>query len=229
MGTCGICHSANRSKINIGKPLIRCTYLIKDNNDTQIINYRGKVDINEEIESKVKILSDNNKEKLIFKKKFNKVGINTIDFIIEENLNNMSFMFNKCSSLKRIEFISFETTQVTNMVAMFQECNELEYLDLSNFNTSNVINMRCIFYGCKKLKEIKGINNFKTNNVSNMYGMFVQCEKLEYLDLSNFNTSKVTDMKGMFNLCHKLKEIKGINNFKTNNVPNMSSMFCQCN
>ena len=181
MGTCGICHSANRSKINIGKPLIRCTYLIKDNNDTQIINYRGKVDINEEIESKVKILSDNNKEKLIFKKKFNKVGINTIDFIIEENLNNMSFMFNKCSSLKRIEFISFETTQVTNMVAMFQECNELEYLDLSNFNTSNVTSMNFMLSGCKQLKIIKGINKLNTAYVTKMKGIFEECNELEYL------------------------------------------------
>ena len=47
-------------------------------------------------------------------KKFDKIGINIIYFIIEKNLNNTSFMFSKCSSLKEIEFISFDTTDVTN-------------------------------------------------------------------------------------------------------------------
>jgi len=101
MRVCDISHGVNSSP-HPDISLIRCSYLIKDNNETQIINYRGKVDINEEIESKVKILNGNIKEKLIFKKKFNKVGINTIDFIIEGKLNNMSFMFNNCSTLKQI-------------------------------------------------------------------------------------------------------------------------------
>ena len=47
----------------------RCTYEIKDNTEIQIINYRGIVDVNEEIKSKIKILNVNNKEDLIFKKK----------------------------------------------------------------------------------------------------------------------------------------------------------------
>ena len=81
----------------------RCTYEIKDYNATQIINncFKNNMLLNEEIESKIKILNGNKKEKLIFKKKFNKLGINTIDFIIEEKLNNMSFMFYNCTSLKK--------------------------------------------------------------------------------------------------------------------------------
>ena len=55
----------------------RCYYEIKDYNEIQIIS-----DKNEEIKLKVKILNGNRKEKLIFKKKFNKIGINYIDFII---------------------------------------------------------------------------------------------------------------------------------------------------
>ena len=168
MGASGFSHSVNPSKKNNGNPLIRCTYLIKDNNDTQIINYRGEVTINEEIKSKIKILNGNNEEKLFFQKKFNKIGINKIDFIIDENLDNMSFMFSKCSSLKRIEFISFEINQVTNMSAIFQECNELEYIDLSNFNTSNATDMECMFNGCNKLKEIKGLDNLNTSKVNNI-------------------------------------------------------------
>ena len=128
-------------KINIGIPIefiinkinnisyIKCTYEIKDNNYIQIINNRYLDIINEEIESKVKIWNNGKKENLIFKKQFNKKGIYNIYFIIEKKLNNMSFMFKNCSSLKEINFISFKTDQVTNMCAMFEECYELEYLD----------------------------------------------------------------------------------------------------
>ena len=45
----------------------------------------------------------------------------------------MSFLFNGCSSLKQIEFVSFETSKDTNITAMFQDYNELEFLDLSGF------------------------------------------------------------------------------------------------
>ena len=109
-------------------------------------------------------------------------------------------MFNKCSRLKAIEFISFKTENVTRMIGMFQECNELEYLDLSNFNTINVTDW--MFNLCHKLKEIKGINNFNTTKVTNMRTMFQKCNVLEYLDLSNFNTINVTDMGWMFSECH---------------------------
>ena len=43
-------------------------YDIKDYNEQQIINYRGKQLINEEIKSKIKIINNNQEEELIFKK-----------------------------------------------------------------------------------------------------------------------------------------------------------------
>ena len=138
------------NKINIG---IRIESIINE------INNRDEFKVNEELESKIKILNGDKKEKLIFKKQFSKLGLNTIIFIIEEKLNNTSFMFNNCSSLKEINFISIETDQITNMNSMFQLCNELEYLDLSNFITSNVTDMEYMFNECHKLKQIKGINN----------------------------------------------------------------------
>ena len=72
--------------------------------------------------------------------------MNTIIFLCEQKLKNMSFMLNSCFTLKKIEFISFDTSQVTNVTAMFQLCNKLEYIDLSNFNTSNVTDMGNMFY-----------------------------------------------------------------------------------
>ena len=114
----------------------RCIYLIQDtNNYTRLINDRGKICINPEISYKVKILKDNKRENLIFQRKFDKTGLYTIDYIIEGTLTNMSFMFNECTSLKQIEFISCDTSQVIDMKYMFRNCFELECIDLSNFNT----------------------------------------------------------------------------------------------
>ena len=161
-------------------------------------------------------------------KKFNKKGINTIDFIIEGILTNMSWIFYDCKSLIIIEFFSIYTLEINNMSWMFSECESLEYLDLSYFITSNIKDMKWMLYGCCKLKEIKGINNFNTFNGKYMSLMFSGCESLEYLDLSNFDTSNDENMIGMFSSCSKLKEIKGINNFKINKNCLIDGIFDGC-
>ena len=176
----------------------RCTYFVPEKNigdKFQIINDRdGDKDINKEIKSKIKILNGNKKEKLVFKKKFNKIGENTIDFLIEGKLTNMNFMFRGCFTLIKVELISFDTSLVESMKSMFQ--------------------------WCMLLKEIEGINNMKTSNVKDMSMMFQGCG-IEYLDLSSFDTVKVENMEIMFGLNHQLKEIKGLNNFNTSNVINL--------
>ena len=57
----------------------RCIYDVKDYDETQVINDTGHKDyyipiINEEIKSKIKIINNNNKEELIFNKKFDKLA-----------------------------------------------------------------------------------------------------------------------------------------------------------
>ena len=157
----------NAPLINNEESLIKCTYFIKDYNETQIINYRYKTNINGDIENKTKIWNNNRRERVIYKAKFNKLGLNTIYFIVEKKLINMRFLFCECSSLKQIKFIAAKTENVTDMALMFFRCKELEYIDLSDFNTSKAINMGSMFDGCHKLKEIKGINQFNTSNVTN--------------------------------------------------------------
>ena len=91
--------------INKGKSLIKCTYEIKDFNEIQIINNGLGDSVNKDIKNKIKILNDDRKENLIYKKKFDKLGLNVIYFIIEEKLNDLSFIFSDCLSLKKIKFI----------------------------------------------------------------------------------------------------------------------------
>ena len=102
--------------------LIRCIYEIKDNNWIQIINNRDGVNINKEIESKIKIWNNNRREKLIFNKKFYQLGLNTVEFKIEEKLTNLSYIFKDCSLLKKIEFIGRLSENVVNMQSMFSGC-----------------------------------------------------------------------------------------------------------
>ena len=224
-------NSSSFSNNNNGnnKVSFKCFYDVKNiNEEIQIINDRFKDKINKEIKSKIKILNGDKKEEVIFTKKFNKIGINTIDFIIEGKLTNMSCIFCDCDSLIKIEFISIDTSKVKDMKNMFSGCKSLEYLDLSIFDTSNVENMNSMFSCCSELKEIKYINNFNTSKVKDMNNMFFGCGSLEYLDLSNFDTSNVKDMGEMFENCSKLKEIKGINNFNTSKVKDMNAMFSGC-
>ena len=141
----------------------------------------------------------------------------------------MRYLFIQCESLKKVEFISIDTSKVTNMEGMFSGCKSLESIDLSNFNNSKVENMGGVFERCSKLKEIKGLNKINTSKVTNMSNMFSECSELEYLDLSNFDTSKVRYMNCMFKWMFKLKEIKGLSNFNTSNVINMMEMFWFCN
>ena len=125
-----------------------CVYDIKDYNYTQIINNQFEDYLNEEIESKIKIINNNKKEKNFKKKKFNKLGRNAVNFLIEGEIYDTSFMFNDCISLVEIKFISIDFGKVKDTIKMFHGCRELELLDLSHFDTSNVINMAAMFDEC---------------------------------------------------------------------------------
>ena len=167
-GGAGGCGFQKSKKINNGESLIKCIYDVKENNEIQIINNRVGNILNEDIGAKIKIWNNNKKEKLIYKKKFDKLGLNTIYFIIEKKLDNLNFIFNDCSSLKQIQFINPEMERVRGMKGMFNGCKNIEYIDVSSFDTSNVTDMSYLFNECNKLKEIKGIDKFKTSKVTNM-------------------------------------------------------------
>ena len=135
--------------------------------------------------------------------KFEDSGKYIIKYILKDNLTNMSFIFNKCSSLTNINLSNFNTQDVNNMGFMFCKCSSLTNINLSNFNTQNVIHMSWMFSGCSSLKNLN-LENFSTQNVKDMFGMFNDCSSLKNLNLDNFNTQKVTDMNNMFKGCTSL-------------------------
>ena len=118
-----------------------------------------------------------------------------------ESINNMCCMFADCTRLNSIYFgEKFNTTNVTDMSFMFQDCSSLEKLDLSKFDTSNVLDMSYMFCGCNGIVELD-LFNFVTGNVVNMEYMFTHCISLTKLNLSNFNIKNVSTINSTFSQC----------------------------
>lgn len=95
------------------------------------------------------------------------------------------------SSLTEINLQSFTNNNVVDMSWMFNNCISLENLDLSKFGTGKVKNMNNMFNNCKKLKSLD-LSNFNTKNVNSMYYMFSECSQLTDIDLSSFDISSVS-------------------------------------
>ena len=156
------------------------------------------------------------------------INLKSLDFINFDtsNVTNMNSMFEGCNNLNRLINIKFDISKVTSMVKTFGDLQSLESLDLTNLKSSNnSINMNSMFCNSNKLnKLIFPETSIKSNN---MKCMFCKCEMLKNLDLTNFDTSLVTDMNKMFYYCIRLVSIN-ITSFKTSSVKNMAGMFKCC-
>ena len=170
------------------------------------------------------IINDNNCELNSF---YNLNNNNEENGILEiklkqlKNVNNISCMFEGCSSLSQITNISkWNLFYVTDLENMFSQCNKLSSLpDISNWNTNKVKNMAGMFQSCSSLSQIPDISKWNTNSVTNMEYMFNECNKLSSLpDISNWNTKKVKNISGMFQKCSSLTKLPDISNWNTKNV-----------
>ena len=142
------------------------------------------------------------------------------------NVTDMSGMFYRCISLKKIDLSHLNTSKVTDMSEMFAHCWELQDIDLSHFNTANVTNMNEMFSNCYKLETID-VSHLNTSKVTKMEGMFMECNGLMEINFANFDTRNVVDMSEMFSGCYSIAKID-LSGFHTENVTNMSNMFSGC-
>ena len=148
-----------------------------------------------------------------------------------ENLTDMGYMFNMCTSLISLPVISkWNTINVTDMGHMFYECSSLISLpDISKWNTNNVTDMGGMFYGCSSLISLPDISKWNINQVTDMGFMFRECSSLLNLpDLSKWDTNNVTYMGYMFYGCSSLSRLPDISKWNTNNVTDMGYMFYGC-
>ena len=96
-------------------------------------------------------------------------------------IENMSYLFSGCLSLKKIEGISeFISKYVNNVSNIFNDCSFLKSLpDILNWDTSNVTDMSYMFRNCSSLKTLPDISNWRTSKVTNIKGIFSGCKLLE--------------------------------------------------
>ena len=151
---------------------------------------------------------------------------NIVNFIWENDLNNLGCMFSGCVNITEIFFIDFDVSQVTFMSRMFAKCINLLSLDVSNFNSYQVSDMQELFVDCYSLTSLK-LTNFKTTQMTKMPRMFANCYSLTSLDLSSFDTSQLINMRGTFSGCRSLTYLD-LSNFNTNKVINMYYSFENC-
>ena len=104
-------------------------------------------------------------------------SITNIGNLNTENAEDMSRMFDGCTSLTTLDLTGWDTSKVTDMSNMFNGCTSLTTLNLSNWNTSELTNTIEMFKDCSNLTTLN-ITGWDTSNVSDMTDMFFGCTNL---------------------------------------------------
>ena len=168
--------------------------------------YGEFIDCNKDYEKYYHIYFNNTKEE-IKRNCINKdEEIKLIKIIIDYKVDSFHGLFSYSDCIESIYFIKFYRNNINTMSFMFYKCSSLKGLNLKNVNTHNVTKMDSMFSGCSSLKELN-LNNFNTHNVTDISYMFCECSSLKELNLNNFNTNNVINMSYMFNKCQSLKEL----------------------
>ena len=152
--------------------------------------------------------------------------VNSINIIIDYQIESFDNLFYNCKCIKSINFKKFARNNIKNMSYVFYGCSSLEEIKFSNFITSNVENMSFMFFECSSLKKLN-LSNFDTSNVKNMCNMFGACSSLKELNLFNFDIKKVNNISSMFYKCSSLNKLNR-SNFLTDNITYMNEMFREC-
>lgn len=74
----------------------------------------------------------------------NLTTINHMENLYTNTTDDMTSMFENCTSLKEIDLSNFETENVYSMNDMFMNCSSLKTIDTSKFNTAKVDKVRII-------------------------------------------------------------------------------------
>ena len=139
-------------------------------------------------------------------------------------ITNCYYLFSYLTSVTKMDFTYFDTSESTWMESMFKYCTSVKKLDLSMFDTSKVTYMRTMFLRNYTLKELN-LSKFNTSKVTSMNAMFQYCTSLTKLNISSFDTSNVTNMSAIFSYDSKLTLIDMRNMTFTSKLTDANSMF----
>jgi surface protein len=139
---------------------------------------------------------------------------------------NMSEMFRDCNKLKILDLSHFKFESVNDMEFMFLRCTNLtEIIFNNNTKTDSLVNASYIFEDCFSLKNIN-MKIFNANNILRFSYTFHNCYSLEEIDFSNFETKNLVQLNNTFNNCSSLKKIEI--KFNTSKLESISKIFYNC-
>lgn len=122
------------------------------------------------------------------------------------NHYNLSMLFSEFTNLKSITNIdNLNTKNAEDMSRMFDGCTSLTTLDLTGWDTSKVTDMSNMFNGCTSLTTLN-LRNWNTSELTNTIGMFKGCSNLTTLNITGWDTSNVTYTNDMFSGCTNLSK-----------------------
>jgi len=82
----------------------------------------------------------------------------------------MSYMFESCPNLIKIDLSSFDTKNVTNMSSMFKGCSKLNVVKINNISLNLIEQLRDTFaYIFDQLGNNISKDNYLNNNNSNYF------------------------------------------------------------
>ena len=148
---------------------------------------------------------------------------------VEYKIKNMSMLFNGCIYLKVVNFPKWQNyiNQLEDISFMFNRCKSLiEVNHLSVLlNSPNMKNLCGLFNGCCNLNKILSKLTCKSLLVENLGIMFQNCTKLQTIETSFDNARNIRNISGMFAGCKNVRKITpGI--YYTDNLINMAG-FCK--
>lgn len=134
--------------------------------------------------------------------------IESLDVTVDEtnSLTSMYLAFGAMPWLRSVKLNMPKAASLSDISNMFEDSTELTSINFINFDTSNVTTADSAFRNCSSLTSLD-VSNWNTGNLKNAQGMFDGCENLETLNLKNFDMSKANSYNGMFYNCSSLNHI----------------------
>ena len=134
----------------------------------------------------------------------NVTSIQGLEYLVTDEVTDMSYMFRHCAFLTDDEFNlnRFNTSSVTTMVSMFEGCTGLVQPDFSHFDTRSCTSMENMFEDCAGLTSID-LSMFETTACSFSY-MFRNCTNLETISIGSFGVPDNYICREMFRNCSNL-------------------------
>lgn len=156
-------------------------------------------------------------------------SLKTVDLLKVDysNVERMDNMFASCSTLESVDISNINAPLLDACGNMFANCSSLKTVDMSGWSTSKAISFASCFIGCKALETVDMLGN-STIAVSNIINMFSGCIALQSVSLRGFDTSAVQSLYNTFRGCGSLQTVD-LGGVDTSNVTTMESMFYKCN